>query len=56
MLREVGEDETIIKWEDYKRLIRKAFMFDRMKEWTAKEEYELDYKKMFIKEEANESV
>lgn len=52
MLREVGDDETIIKWEEYKNLIKKAFVFDQMKEWTAKVDYEPDYKKMFLKEEA----
>lgn len=52
MMREVGDDETIIKWEEYKRLIKKAFVFDQMKEWTAKVDYEPDYKKMFLKEGA----
>jgi len=52
MLREVGDDETIIKWEEYKNLIKKAFVFDQMKEWTSKVDYEPDYKKMFLKEEA----
>lgn len=52
MLREVRDDQLVISWEEYSRLIKKAFAFDKMKEWTEKEEYERDYKEMFIKEEA----
>lgn len=50
MQREVGDDETIIKWKDYERLIKKAFMFDRLKEWAAQIEYEPGYERL-MKEE-----
>lgn len=50
MLREVRDDETIIKWKDYERLIKKAFMFDRIKEWAVQTEYEPGYERL-IKEE-----
>ena len=50
MLREVKDTETIITWKDYERLVKKAFMFDRLKEWAAEMEYEPGYEK-FMKEE-----
>ena len=51
MLREVHEDETIIKWADYERLIKKAFWFDQFKEWTTRVEYEPGYERLMEKEE-----
>lgn len=51
MLREVSDDQTIVNWEDYRRLIKKAFMFDRLKEWAAQLEYEPGYEKFMEKEE-----